>query len=103
MHGASYLSDAQGAASIGIRDSDQLLRYRFGENSSDFLICKRCGIYVAAIIEEQGRCWSALNLRLTNYRDLEAPQVRRWRDQSRRERIEFRKAVWAPTVMNLHD
>jgi len=98
LHGARHLSDARGNASISIRDHDQLIRYRFGTESADFLICKRCGIYVAAVIMDGDQCWSALNLNLTDQRELPASQDIRWQRQSHDERIAFRKTVWTPTV-----
>jgi len=98
-HGAAYLSDPSGSANIRLRDKEAVIHYRFAEHTTDFLICGRCGTYAAALLREGDRCWSALNINLTEYRDLDAPEDTIWRGQSRDERIARRKAVWTPTTI----
>jgi len=46
--GARYASDPKGHLTITVRDTALLVRYRFALAVTDFLICKGCGIYVAA-------------------------------------------------------
>lgn len=38
------------------------IRYRFGANTADYLICPRCGIYVGATAELEGGLFATLNL-----------------------------------------
>jgi hypothetical protein len=38
MHGASYVSDAQGSVLIGIQDERQSNKYRQGSGIADFLL-----------------------------------------------------------------
>lgn len=38
------------------------IRYRFGSGTTDFLICARCGVYVGATAELDGRLYVTLNL-----------------------------------------
>src|SRR2546422_3499160 len=51
-HGARTTSDPSGRVVITVHHPDELLRYRFGLETADFLVCTRCGIYVAAVMEE---------------------------------------------------
>ena len=60
-HGAAWLSDADGSLRIAVRDAGALARYRQGSNSAQLLLCARCGVLVAAILEESGNTWGALN------------------------------------------
>jgi hypothetical protein len=60
-HAARYTSDANGTMSISVRDADALLRYRFGLRTADFLICAHCGVYIGALMEDEGKSWFAVN------------------------------------------
>ena len=51
-HGARTTSDPSGRVVITVHHPDELLRYRFGLETADFLVCTRCGIYVAAAMNE---------------------------------------------------
>ena len=44
-----------------MRDAGALARYRQGSNSAQMLLCARCGVLVAAVLEESGTTWGALN------------------------------------------
>ncbi len=44
-----YTSDPAGHLTIEIADDAQVERYRFGLRLADFLICKRCDRFVAAV------------------------------------------------------
>lgn len=47
-HRPRYTSDPEGAVTITVRDPAALTRYRFGLRLADFLICRTCGVFVAA-------------------------------------------------------
>ncbi len=51
-HAARAVSDPDGHAEISVRDPAALRRYRFGLGIAEFFICKRCGVYVAAVMTE---------------------------------------------------
>ena len=54
-HGARTTSDPSGHVVITVHHPEQLLRYRFGLRTADFLVCTRCGIYVEDAIVEYAR------------------------------------------------
>ena len=60
-HAARHTSDPRGTISIAVRDADALVRYRFGHRTADFLICARCGVYIGALMEDQGKSWFVIN------------------------------------------
>jgi hypothetical protein len=39
-----------------------LQRYRFGLRSADFLICRNCGVYLAAVLTLPGGQYSTVNI-----------------------------------------
>src|SRR5262245_58564387 len=51
-HGARTISDPRGRLIIRVADPDRLCRYRFGLQTSEALVCGRCGCYVAAVMPE---------------------------------------------------
>ena len=60
-HGARTTSDPKGTMAIKVRDASRLQRYRFGLNNADFLICRDCGVFVGAMMEDEGRRWITVN------------------------------------------
>jgi hypothetical protein len=55
-HGAKTVSDPEGRLTIRFAEPD-VLRYRFGAHTADFLVCRGCGAYIAAVMED----WAVLN------------------------------------------
>jgi hypothetical protein len=51
-HRAVYTADPAGSLSLTVRDASLLSRYRFGTKTADFLLCKSCGVFVAAYVPE---------------------------------------------------
>lgn len=47
-HRPRYTSDPNGHVTIRMRDEASASRYRFGLRLADFLICRTCGVFVAA-------------------------------------------------------
>src|SRR5688572_12253637 len=48
-HGARTTTDPNGRLRIEIRS--EVLRYQFATKSAEYLICARCGVYVAAVMD----------------------------------------------------
>ena len=51
QHGASWISDPEGEAKFIIKDRDLANFYRFGHSTSDFVICKTCGVLMIALCQ----------------------------------------------------
>ena len=54
-HSTRALSDPLGHLAITIADSACLGRYQFSTNSTEFLVCSTCGVYVSAYMSD-GNC-----------------------------------------------
>lgn len=97
-HGAVNISDPLGAVTIDAQASD-IHRYTFALRTADFLLCKNCGVYIAAVMGEGDRIVSTLNvagLRMTDYLDIaEAPME--YGAETTEERIGRRYTKWTPT------
>jgi len=59
-HNVRAVSDPSGGAEIIVRDPAKLSRYRFGHGAADFFVCAHCGVYVAAVMEEDSAAYATL-------------------------------------------
>ncbi len=50
-HDALSTSDPLGTLEFSATEPEQLQRYRFALKTADFLLCRRCGVYLGAVIE----------------------------------------------------
>lgn len=48
-HGSRAVADPNGRLVILVKDAERLRKYRFGLRTADYLVCRECGVYVAAI------------------------------------------------------
>jgi len=61
-HGARTISDPKGSVRFVVADASKLNRYRFGLRSADFLVCRNCGVYVAAVFTSPRGQFATLNV-----------------------------------------
>jgi hypothetical protein len=96
-HHAIYTSDPEGEVHLTVRDANVVERYRFGTKTADFLICRSCGVFVAAIMPES-------SLAVVNVNALEARaaflenelKVADLDAESLEARLTRRRARWTP-------
>jgi hypothetical protein len=60
-HGARYTSDPRGTVRFEIHRPELLQRYRFGQLSADFLLCRACGICIGAETPEPPTGFGVIN------------------------------------------
>ena len=63
-HGTKAVADPNGRLTISAPPNG-LNRYRFGLRTADYLICRTCGAYVAAVISGNGEERATLNVTAT--------------------------------------
>ena len=90
------VSDPEGSAELTL--GSETHRYRFGTKSTDFLLCGRCGVYVGALAELDGRTFATLNLNaFDNPRpDLKAAPVN-YEGEDKQAKATRRRRKWTPT------
>jgi len=97
-HGAVNISDAAGLITIDAEPAN-VNRYRFALKTADFLTCKICGVYIAAVMGEGDKIVSTINvagLRMENFLNVdEAPME--YSAETTDERIARRYKKWTPT------
>lgn len=98
-HGARTSSDPGGRLHI-IEGDPPAQRYRFGLGITDFLICRGCGTYIAAVIPDGDRYLATLNVNVLDDRDRfdPAPPLFHYDGETADERRARRAKRWTPTV-----
>jgi len=62
-HDASWISDPEGEADVHYANKDDVNPYRFGTGTSDFIICKKCGVLTVALCELESTTRAVLNVK----------------------------------------
>ncbi len=97
-HGAVNISDPDGVTTIDAEPAN-VNRYRFALKTADFLTCKTCGVYIAAVMGEGDKIVSTINvagLRMKDFLNVdEAPME--YGAETTDERIARRYKKWTPT------
>jgi hypothetical protein len=60
-HQTRTVADPDGRMSIAARDPGNLSRYRFGLKTTDFLVCRACGVYLGAVYRDPDGAWALVN------------------------------------------
>lgn len=99
-HGAAYTSDPAGSVRLVHEDASKLSRYRFGQQTADFVFCGRCGGYLGAVTEEDGATLMVINLRALDPQPggLPAAQPMSYEGESRDARDSRRASRWTPVT-----
>lgn len=62
-HGAAFVSDPDGALTISVDDATALSRYRHGTRQAEFLVCARCGVFLAVCLPQDDGLRATVNAR----------------------------------------
>src|SRR5579862_807930 len=97
-HGALTTSDPAGWLAFHIHSAPTLQRYRFGLKTADFLLCKRCGVYLGAQIETARGAFGIVNVRaiVSSSLALPAPTAADYGEENVPARIDRREQRWTP-------
>lgn len=96
-HGALSVSDPRGLLTFRANDATRLVRYRFGLKLADFLLCSRCGTYLGAYMDDEGRGYGVLNVCVLAERDrFGTPTLMRYDGETPATRLQRRRERWTP-------
>ena len=97
-HGARTMGDGP-TSSVEFRASPGAIsRYRFGLGITDYLVCRTCGAYVGAVMEDEGRTIATLNVNALEIRDSfdPAPPLHVYDGEDEQRRRSRRRKFWMP-------
>ena len=97
-HGARTMGDGP-TSSVEFRAApDTISRYRFGLGITDYLLCAKCGIYVGAVMPDDGRQIGIVNVNALDIRDTfdPAPPLHHYDGEDEAQRRARRRKFWMP-------
>ena len=97
-HGGLTVSDPGGSLLFAAASNEKLHRYRFGTRTTDFVLCRDCGVYVGAVLTSEAGRFGVLNVLALRPvpADLPAPALMNYAEESVSAKRERREARWTP-------
>jgi hypothetical protein len=101
-HNTRTTSDPDGSADIRAADWSLVERYRFGTGTAEFLICKRCGVYIGAIGETASGARVVININCLDDRSAftQRPDPVDHGGEPTGDRLARRAANWTPATIH---
>jgi len=87
-HNTRMISDPAGLFEVSADDWSLVERYRFGTRTADFLTCRRCGVFIAAVSDLE-----------TAPRAVIEAAVHEFQGETLEARASRRAANWMPAVV----
>ena len=102
-HGVRATSDPAGRLRFRVHNGAALSRYSFGLKLARMLVCSRCGAYLGAVMDHEGRTFGTLN---ANCLDDQAAMTQEARPmnfdaETAEQRTARRLAGWSPAELLL--
>jgi len=98
-HGARTTSDPAGHVSFHSGDQSRIQRYRFGLHTADFLVCRTCGVYVAAVLTSPRGQFATLNVNtISPPIELGSAASISYDEESPEQRQQRRELQWTPVI-----
>jgi hypothetical protein len=100
-HGSVAVTDPAGHLAIRAAHGKEFGRYAFALRTAEFLICKTCGVYVAAMTvgESELRGIAIVNCLDDRRQFTGAPIAVDYNAESRDQRLERRRQRWTPVTV----
>ena len=101
-HGTRTVSDRDGVAEITASDWSLVERYRFGSRTADYLLCRRCGVYVGAVCETSSGVRAVVNVNCLDDRAdfTQTPAAPDYDGEATDARLDRRATNWMPAVVH---
>ena len=101
-HATRTASDPNGRVEIRAADWSAIEPYRFGTGTADFLICRRCGVYIGAICETAAGTRAVINVNCLDDRAafLRAAVATDHDGETTAARLSRRAANWTPATIH---
>lgn len=103
-HNTAAVSDNAGELTIDVKEGSKLSRYQFGFKTCDFLVCRECGVYVAAFVGEpdDSKGYATLmSVCLDERARYPAPSPSDYGSEDAEGRRARRRKVWTPTSLTV--
>ena len=100
-HGTRTVSDRDGLVEIAASDWSRVERYRFGSRTADYVVCRRCGVYVGAVCATSAGLRAVVNVNCLDERAAftQTPSAPDYDGESTDKRLDRRATNWMPAVV----
>ena len=97
-HATRTLSDRDGLFEIAAADWSLVERYRFGSRTADYLLCRRCGVYIGALCETSSGLRAVANVNCLDDRAsfTQPPAAPDYTGEATDARLARRATNWMP-------
>jgi hypothetical protein len=101
-HGTRTVSDPAGQADLSAADWSLVEKYRFGSRTADYLLCRRCGVYVGAVCDTPSGRRAVINTRCLDDRAAFDQRAERpdYDGEATDMRLTRREANWMPLTIH---
>ena len=100
-HSPRIVADREGLFEVLADDWSLVENYRFETRTCDFLICRRCGVFIAAVTETAEGARAVVNVNCLSDREhfTSVPAVHDFEGETVEDRLSRRAANWMPAVI----
>ncbi|HTI82163.1 MAG TPA: hypothetical protein VL614_17065 [Acetobacteraceae bacterium] len=95
------VSDPEGLLDVQADDWSLVERYQFGTRTCDFLICRRCGVFIAAVADMAEGTRGVVNVNCLEDRSLFTlvAAMHEFQGETIDSRLSRRAANWMPAIV----
>ncbi len=100
-HATRTVSDPQGLFEVAAKDWALVEKYRFDTRTAEYLVCRRCGVYVAALCETAQGLRAVVNVNALDGRAqfTQTPALPDYSGETPDTRLARRAVNWMPAVV----
>ena len=100
-HATRTLSDRDGLVEIAASDWSLVEHYRFGSRTADYLLCRRCGVYIGAVCETSSGLRAVVNVNCLADRATftQVPAAPDYDGEATTARLARRATNWMPAAI----
>jgi hypothetical protein len=101
-HCPRIVADAEGLFEVWADDWSRVQNYRFATRTCDFLICRHCGVFVAAVAETTRGTRAVVNVNCLNDRGrfTSVPVIHDFEGEKSEARSSRHAANWMPAIIH---
>ena len=101
MHATRTVADPAGFFEVWADDWSLVEPYRFGSRTADYLVCRRCGVYVAAVCETSTGVRAVVNVNCLDDRAefTQVPSAPNYDGETAEARLSRRAVNWMPATI----
>jgi hypothetical protein len=95
------VADPEGQFEVWADDWSLVENYRFGTRTCDFVICRRCGVFIAAVVEVIAGALAVVNVNCLSDRRrfTSVPVLHDFESETLESRSSRRLANWMPAII----